>query len=140
MQMNLLKKFTDKLFSTTISGVYILLFAIAIGIATFIENDFGTSSAQNVIFKTWWFELLLILFAVITSYSIHYTKLYDRLMKDLANKFPIYFWEQNKGYPTSKHREIIKLYGPSPFHRKSFLKNILSEQEITEYVNAEMKA
>lgn len=56
----------------------------------------------------------------------------DRLMKDLANKYPIYSWDQNKGYPTSKHREIIKIYGPSPFHRKSFLKNILSEQEITE--------
>ena len=63
----------------------------------------------------------------------------DRLMKDLANKFPIYSWDQNKGYPTSKHREIIKIYGPSPFHRKSFLKNILSEQEIIESVNSERK-
>ena len=63
----------------------------------------------------------------------------DRLMKDLANKFPIYSWDQNKGYPTSKHREVIKIYGPSPFHRKSFLKNILSEQEIIESVNSERK-
>ena len=63
----------------------------------------------------------------------------DRLMKDLANEFPIYSWDQNKGYPTSKHREVIKLYGPSPFHRKSFLKNILSEQEIIESVNSERK-
>jgi ribonuclease HII len=63
----------------------------------------------------------------------------DRLMKDLANKFPIYSWEQNKGYPTSKHREVIKIYGPSPFHRKSFLKNILSEQEMIESVNSERK-
>jgi len=62
--MNLLKKLTDKLFSTTTSGLYILLFALSIGIATFIENDFGTSSAQNVIFKSWWFEVLLFLFAV----------------------------------------------------------------------------
>jgi ribonuclease HII len=63
----------------------------------------------------------------------------DRLMKDLANEFPIYSWDQNKGYPTSKHREVIKIYGPSPFHRKSFLKNILSEQEIIESVNSERK-
>lgn len=62
--MNLLKKFVDKLFSTSISGLYILLFAISIGVATFVENDFGTSSAQNVIFKSWWFELLLVLFAI----------------------------------------------------------------------------
>ena len=63
----------------------------------------------------------------------------DRLMKDLANKFPIYSWDQNKGYPTSKHREVIKIYGPSPFHRKSFLKNVLSEQEIIESVNSKRK-
>lgn len=41
-----------------------ILFAAAIGIATFIENDFGTSAAQKVIFKTWWFELLLVMFAI----------------------------------------------------------------------------
>lgn len=41
-----------------------LLFAVAIAIATFIENDYGTSSAQKVIFKAWWFELLLVLFGI----------------------------------------------------------------------------
>jgi cytochrome c-type biogenesis protein CcsB len=41
-----------------------LLFAIAIGVATFVENDFGTSSAQKVIFKSRWFELLLVLFGI----------------------------------------------------------------------------
>lgn len=57
----------------------------------------------------------------------------DRLMKNLAVKYPIYFWEQNKGYPTKQHREIIKKLGPSPLHRKSFLKNILSEQQMSEF-------
>ncbi len=46
----------------------------------------------------------------------------DRLMKNLANQYPVYLWEQNKGYPTKQHREIIKMSGPSPFHRKTFLK------------------
>ncbi len=41
-----------------------LIFAIAIGAATFIENDFGTSSAQKIVFKAWWFELLLLLFCI----------------------------------------------------------------------------
>lgn len=41
-----------------------ILFAVAIGTATFIENDFGTSSAQKVIFKSWWMELLLLLFGI----------------------------------------------------------------------------
>lgn len=37
---------------------------MAIGVATFVENDFGTSSAQKVIFKSKWFELLLVLFSI----------------------------------------------------------------------------
>jgi len=58
----LLLRFTSLLFSTRAAGFYLLAFAAAIGIATFIENDFGTSAAQKVIFKAGWFELLLILF------------------------------------------------------------------------------
>lgn len=62
--MLLLKKLFSGLFSTTAAGVYMILFAAAIGIATFIENDFGTSAAQKVIFTTKWFELLLVLFCI----------------------------------------------------------------------------
>lgn len=54
----------------------------------------------------------------------------DRLMKKLSEQYPVYLWEQNKGYPTKRHREIIRKLGPSPLHRKSFLKKILSEQQI----------
>ncbi len=53
-----------RFFSTTAGGFYTILFAAAIGIATFVENDFGTSAAQKIIFKTWWFELLLVLFGI----------------------------------------------------------------------------
>ena len=63
----------------------------------------------------------------------------DRLMKNLAIEFPNYLWEQNKGYPTKQHREIIKQVGPSPLHRKTFLKKILSEQQISEFYNIEEK-
>jgi cytochrome c-type biogenesis protein CcsB len=59
-----MKKFFDKLFSTTAGGFYMILFAVAIGVATFIENDFGTSAAQKVVFKARWFELLLVLFGI----------------------------------------------------------------------------
>ena len=62
--MKILKNMSDKLFSTSAAGLYMILFAIAIAVATFIENDFGTSSAQKVIFKARWFELLLILFGI----------------------------------------------------------------------------
>jgi ribonuclease HII len=57
----------------------------------------------------------------------------DRLMKELAVQYPVYLWEQNKGYPTRQHREIIKNIGPSPLHRKSFLKNILTEQQVMQF-------
>lgn len=58
----------------------------------------------------------------------------DRIMKNLAIEYPDYLWEQNKGYPTKQHREIIKRIGPCQHHRKTFLKNILSEQQILKFI------
>jgi cytochrome c-type biogenesis protein CcsB len=58
------------LFNTRAAGLYMLLFAAAIGIATFVENDFGTSSAQKVIFQARWFELLLVLFGITIMVNI----------------------------------------------------------------------
>ena len=62
--IQLFTKYPKSLFNTRAAGLYILLFALAIAIATFIENDFGTSAAQKIIFKYWWFELLLALFGI----------------------------------------------------------------------------
>lgn len=50
----------------------------------------------------------------------------DLYMQRLHKKFPMYNWKKNKGYPTQEHREAIKKYGPSPYHRKSF--RLLPEQ------------
>ena len=44
----------------------------------------------------------------------------DDYMDSLAEEFPQYGWTENKGYPTRAHREAIKKYGPTPYHRKSF--------------------
>jgi len=44
----------------------------------------------------------------------------DKILYKLDRKVPIYDWKHNKGYLTKKHREAIKLYGPSIFHRKSY--------------------
>ena len=52
----------------------------------------------------------------------------DRIMKNLAKQYPHYLWEKNKGYPTKEHINLVKKYGPSPLHRKTFLKNILNEE------------
>lgn len=68
--LGFLNKLTNRLFSTRAAGLYILLFAISIGTATFIENDFGTSSAQKVVYTSWWFSTLLVLFCVTIIVSI----------------------------------------------------------------------
>lgn len=44
----------------------------------------------------------------------------DELMLRLAEQFPGYGWEVNKGYPTKAHREAIRKLGITPLHRRSF--------------------
>ena len=52
----------------------------------------------------------------------------DDYMARLAEEYPCYDWKSNKGYPTRKHREGIRLHGVSPYHRKSY--NLLGSQEL----------
>ena len=44
----------------------------------------------------------------------------DEYMLKIHQEYPMYNWKKNKGYPTKEHREAIKKYGVSPYHRKSF--------------------
>lgn len=53
----------------------------------------------------------------------------DRLMKDLAKKYPEYGFEKHKGYGTKAHSEAILKYGPCEIHRRSFLKKLLGEKK-----------
>ena len=46
----------------------------------------------------------------------------DRVMEELAEKYPQYRFERHKGYGTRLHYEMLDKYGPSPVHRRSFLK------------------
>jgi ribonuclease HII len=48
----------------------------------------------------------------------------DRLMRRLAKKYPKYKFEIHKGYGTLLHRTLIKKYGFSPLHRKTFCRNL----------------
>lgn len=50
----------------------------------------------------------------------------DDYMAELAIQYPQYDWQSNKGYPTKKHREAIKNYGITPFHRRSY--NLLGSE------------
>ncbi len=49
----------------------------------------------------------------------------DRLMAQLAKKYPVYQLEKHKGYPTALHISLVREYGPCEIYRKSFLKKIL---------------
>ena len=48
----------------------------------------------------------------------------DRFMVELAEQYPQYAFETHKGYPTKLHYERLRQYGPSPVHRKTFLKKL----------------
>lgn len=48
----------------------------------------------------------------------------DRFMVELAEQYPQYAFEKHKGYPTKLHYERLRQYGPSPIHRKTFLKKL----------------
>ena len=53
----------------------------------------------------------------------------DDYMDRLAEEFPQYDWKRNKGYPTRKHREAIRQYGITPYHRRSY--NLLGDGQLT---------
>ena len=53
----------------------------------------------------------------------------DDYMDELAKEYPQYDWLSNKGYPTKKHREAIRQYGITPYHRKTF--NMLGDGQLS---------
>jgi ribonuclease HII len=50
----------------------------------------------------------------------------DEYMNIIHEEFPMYNWKKNKGYPTKEHREAIRKYGVTKYHRMSF--RLLPEQ------------
>ena len=53
----------------------------------------------------------------------------DDFMNRIAEEYPLYDWRENKGYPTSKHREAIRRYGTTPYHRMTF--NLLGDGQLS---------
>ena len=53
----------------------------------------------------------------------------DDYMNGLAKEYPQYDWLSNKGYPTKKHREAIRQFGITPYHRKSY--NLLGDGQLS---------
>ena len=63
----------------------LFLFGVLAGVATFVENDYGTQTAQALIYKTKWFELFLAYFTAILLYNIIKFKSYK-------TKFPVFLF------------------------------------------------
>ena len=53
----------------------------------------------------------------------------DRYMEEMAKVYPEYEFDRHKGYPTKRHYELLRQYGPCPIHRKSFLKKFYAGGE-----------
>ena len=53
----------------------------------------------------------------------------DDYMNKLTEEYPQYDWLSNKGYPTKKHREAIRQFGITPYHRKSY--NLLGDGQLS---------
>ena len=65
----------------------------------------------------------------IAAASILATTYRDDYMNQLAEEYPQYDWLSNKGYPTKKHRDAIRQYGITPYHRKSY--NLLGDGQLS---------
>ena len=59
-------------------------------------------------------------FLSIAAASILAKNYRDLLMIELHEEFPEYGWNKNMGYATKEHREALKKFGPTKYHRKSF--------------------
>jgi ribonuclease HII len=67
-------------------------------------------------------------YAAIAAASILAKTYRDEYMIKIAEEYPEYSWDVNKGYPTKKHREIIEKSGITQYHRKTFINKIVNKQ------------
>ena len=73
-----MRKILNIIFSTKITVILLLLFSIAIGTATFVENKYDTITADILIYNAKWFEILILLLAVNFIGNIKKHKLYQK--------------------------------------------------------------
>ncbi|MBK9290144.1 MAG: cytochrome c biogenesis protein CcsA [Bacteroidetes bacterium] len=73
-----MKRFLNILFSMEMMSLMLIAFAIAIGTATFIENDFGTEAAKAVVYNATWFEVLLVLLGINLVANVFRYKMWRR--------------------------------------------------------------
>ncbi|MDC1063672.1 cytochrome c biogenesis protein CcsA [Flavobacteriales bacterium] len=66
----MLKRFFQFFLSVKLASLLLLVFAAVIGVATFIENDFGRITAKALIYSKWWFELILFMLLINLIYNL----------------------------------------------------------------------
>ena len=59
-----MKKLLNILYSTRLTAILFILFAAAMAVATFIENDYGTQTSKALVYNSWWFEGIMIFFLI----------------------------------------------------------------------------
>ncbi|MEP1780368.1 cytochrome c biogenesis protein ResB, partial [Reichenbachiella sp.] len=71
-------KFLKPLFSNKLTTVLLAIYAFTMAYATFLENDFGTQAVLSIIYKAWWFEVIMGLLAVNFAGNIWRYKLFRK--------------------------------------------------------------
>ena len=55
----------------------------------------------------------------------------DDFMQKIHKEYPMYHWDKNKGYPAKAHRDAIRQYGTTPYHRMTY--NLLGDSQQLEF-------
>jgi cytochrome c-type biogenesis protein CcsB len=84
-----MKKIFSYLYSTRLLAFLFILYAAAMGVATFIENDFGTQTSKALVYNSWWFEAIMVFFVInffgnIFRYRLHKKEKWPVLMFHLS--------------------------------------------------------
>ena len=59
-----MKKIFDIFYSTRLTAVLFIIYSTAMGVATLIENDYGTQTAKALVYNAWWFEAIMVFFVI----------------------------------------------------------------------------
>ncbi len=73
-----MRKLLKTLLSMKVAVLLLFVFAISSGVATFIENDFGTDAAWSVVYTSWWFAAIQVALGILLVYNIFKYKMYKK--------------------------------------------------------------
>ncbi len=72
-----MEKLTKYLFSIATAGFLLLVFAVSLGVATFIESSYGVETARAAVYNSWWLELIMLILSVNLIYNFTKYKMYQ---------------------------------------------------------------